>query len=307
MMIKKSLFLLRSWFDSHCYDAARVESQPEHIPLTRILPFIGIHLACLLVFWVGVSPAAVIALLMTYALRVFSLTAFFHRYFAHRAFKTNRFWQFIFAFLATSSAQRGPLWWASHHREHHRMSDQPGDTHSPVQNSFAWSHTLWFLANKNFVTITERVQDWARYAELRWINRYDSVPPIVLAVSLFIIGQCCAHYAPQWHTNGWQMLVWGFFVSTVLVYHVTFCINSLAHRYGSRRYTTTDDSRNNWWLALLTFGEGWHNNHHHYPASVRQGFFWWEVDLTYYVLKALSLIGVVRDLKPVPAQALRPQ
>jgi stearoyl-CoA desaturase (delta-9 desaturase) len=196
--------------------------------------------------------------------------------------------------------QRGPLWWAAHHRHHHAHSDRPGDPHSPAQHGFLWSHTGWFMAREHFGTRTALVRDLARYPELRLLDRFDIAVPFLLALALFAAGELLGVEAPWLGTDGWQLLVWGFCVSTVVLYHATFTVNSLAHRLGSRRYATRDDSRNNWFIALFTLGEGWHNNHHHYPLAARQGFYWWEIDLTYYALRLLALLGLVWDLKPVP-------
>ena len=266
----------------------------------RCLPFLLLHLACLAVFRVGWSGTAVAIALATLFARVFGLTGFYHRYFAHRAFKTSRWFQLAGAVLGASAAQRGPLWWAAHHRTHHRDSDTAGDPHSPVQHGFFWSHMAWFMTREHLPTTERLVRDWAKYPELRFLDRHDFLVPIVLATALFGLGSALAAWAPGLGTSGGQVLVWGFFVSTIVLYHVTFAINSLAHRFGTRDYATNDDSRNNFLLALLTFGEGWHNNHHHYPASARQGFHWWQIDITYYLLVALSWIGLVWDLRPVP-------
>jgi stearoyl-CoA desaturase (Delta-9 desaturase) len=206
--------------------------------------------------------------------------------------------------LGASAVQRGPIWWAAHHRHHHAYSDQPEDVHSPRQRGFIWSHAGWFLSKRHFAPDLSRVRDLLRYPELRLIDRYDVLVPVALAATLWLMGTALETWAPQLETSGWQLLVWGFFVSTVVCYHATYTINSLCHRFGHRRFATSDDSRNNFWLALLTFGEGWHNNHHHYPASARQGFYWWEIDLTYYGLKLLEALGIIWDLKPVPAPAL---
>ena len=191
----------------------------------------------------------------------------------------------------TSAVQRGPLWWAAHHRKHHRHSDTELDVHSPHEHGFWWSHMGWITAPGNFPTDLEEVRDLARYPELRFLDRFDILVPFLLAVGLFVLG-------------GWQILVWGFFVSTVVLFHCTCCINSLAHQIGSQRYETGDQSRNSFLLALITFGEGWHNNHHRFPGSTRQGFFWWELDLTYYGLKALEAVGVIRDLREPPGRLL---
>ncbi len=291
-----------AWFDSDANIA--VDNNPEKIEFLRILPFILLHLACFTVFFVGFSATALIIALMLYALRMFAITGFYHRYFAHKAFKTSRFVQFIFAFLAASSAQRGPLWWASHHRHHHANSDKPDDSHSPVQRGFFWSHISWFLTNKNFNSKNERVKDLLIYPELKFLDRFDVIAPLFLAASLYALGAALEIYAPHLQTSGLQLLVWGFAISTVVLYHMTFTVNSLAHVWGKRRFNTGDQSRNNSLIALLTLGEGWHNNHHHFPSAARQGFYWWEIDLTYYGLKILSALGLIWDLRKVPVEVL---
>ena len=257
----------------------------------KIIPFIFMHVACIAVIFTGVSLPAVLLCIALYAVRMFGLTAGFHRYFSHRTYKTGRFFQFILALLGTMAVQKGPLWWAAHHRRHHKYTDEEGDIHSPVQDGFWWSHVGWVVSTKYDSTDWDAIKDFARYPELRWLNTYHVVPGVALAVLCFLAG-------------GWQWLVWGFFVSTVLLYHGTFTVNSLAHMWGSRRYETSDDSRNNFWIALWTGGEGWHNNHHHYMASVRQGFYWWEIDFTYYTLKVLSWLRIVRDLRQPPERIL---
>lgn len=271
----------------------------------RCIPFIALHLGCLGVLWVGWSPVAILVAALMYVFHMFVITAFYHRYFSHRAFKTSRVFQFIGAFAATSSAQRGPLWWAAHHRHHHLHSDDEHDTHSPSQRGLLMSHVGWFMTKGAYKTPERLVRDWNRYPELRFINRHDWLAPLLLAVSLFGLGALLEAVAPALRTSAWQMFVWGFVVSTVVVYHATYTINSLAHRWGKARYDTGDDSRNNFWLAILTMGEGWHNNHHHYPAAARQGFRWWEVDMTYYGLILLSKLGLIWDLRGVPQRVLQ--
>lgn len=265
----------------------------SRIPLVRAVPFGAVHLACLAAFLVDFRWSYVILCLALYAVRMFFVTAGYHRYFSHRSFKTSRVFQFILAFMAMSSAQKGVLWWAAHHRWHHRYSDTEEDLHSPMRFGFWWSHVGWILSDTYDKTELHLIRDFAKYPELRWLDRNHLVPPVTLAVSLFLIG-------------GWGALVWGFFLSTVILWHGSFTVNSLAHLFGRRRYETTDTSRNNWWLAIITLGEGWHNNHHFYMASVRQGFFWWEVDVTYYVLKILSWARIVWDLRVPPPHVLEP-
>jgi len=252
------------------------------------------------VFWVGVSGCAVAVAVALYLARMFAITAFYHRYFSHRAFRCSRGAQFAFALLGATAAQRGPLWWASHHRHHHAHSDRPKDSHSAREHGFLRSHLGWFLSHENFRARASLVPDLARYPELRWLDRFDMALPALLAAALYALGAWLERAAPALGTSGAQLLVWGLCVSTVALYHATFTINSLAHRFGARRYATRDDSRNNLWLALLTFGEGWHNNHHHFPGAARQGFYWWEIDVTYYGLRVLAALGIVRDLRAVP-------
>lgn len=251
-------------------------------------PFWAVHVAAAAgAVAVGWSWAAAAWLVGGYAVRMFAITAGYHRYFAHRTFKTSRAFQFVLALFALAAAQQGPLWWAAHHRRHHKYSDQPEDVHSPVQRGFWWSHVGWILGSRHRATDTARIRDFARYPELRFLDRHDLAFAVGWGVVLYLIG-------------GWNGVVWGHFVALVIAWHVTFCINSLAHVWGRRRYATTDGSRNNALLALLTLGEGWHNNHHHYQRSARQGFYWWELDLTYYVLKLLELVHLVRDVEGVP-------
>jgi len=249
--------------------------------------FVLIHLGCFAAVWTGFTWRAVALAIVLYLLRIFAIGAGYHRYFAHRAFRTSRTMQFCLAFVAQTSAQRGALWWASKHRLHHKYSDTAADVHSPVQRGFLYSHVGWIFVPRNDVTEYAIVRDLVRYKELVWLNRQPYTPAALLAVATWLIA-------------GWPGLVIGFCWSTVVLWHATFCINSLAHVVGRQRYVTGDQSRNNWLLALLTMGEGWHNNHHAYQASVRQGFRWWEYDPTYYILRLLSWFGIVWDLHLPP-------
>lgn len=297
------LHVVDRWIDTQAVHDAD-DANADHIDWLRAAPFIAMHLACLAVFWVGVSAVAIWVAVSLYALRMFALTGFYHRYFSHKTFRTSRAMQFAFALIGASSVQRGPLWWAAHHRNHHRHTDTALDPHSPTVYGFLWSHVGWFLTRRGFQTHWGRIPDLARFAELRWLDRYDTLVPVMLAAVLYGLGALLENVAPQLGTSGVQMLVWGFFVSTTVLFHATVTINSLAHVFGSRRFDTGDDSRNNLWLALITFGEGWHNNHHFYPGTVRQGFHWWEFDLTYYGLRLMAAVGLVHGLKPVPAWVL---
>jgi stearoyl-CoA desaturase (delta-9 desaturase) len=223
-------------------------------------------------------------------MRMFFITAGYHRYFAHKSYRLNRIWQFILSFGGTIASQKGPLCWAAHHRNHHRFADTERDVHSPGRG-FWWSHVGWILFDRYNQADRSQIRDFARYPELRFIDRHDWIGPWTLGAICFLIG-------------GWSGLLIGFFASTVLLWHITFTVNSVAHVFGRRAYETDDTSRNTLLVALATGGEGWHNNHHRYPWSARQGFRWWQIDVTYYVLRALSWVGIVRDLRPVPATVI---
>jgi stearoyl-CoA desaturase (Delta-9 desaturase) len=267
---------------------------PNHsdIIYPSVVPFVLVHLSCIAAVWSGITWQAIAICVALYWVRMFAIGAGYHRYFSHRSYATGRAFQFVLAFLAQSSAQKSVLWWAAKHRHHHLHSDTEQDVHSPRHKGFVYSHAGWIFARKHDTTDLVKVADFAGSPELMWLHKYELLPPLAVGVLCFLAA-------------GWSGLVVGFFWSTVLVYHATFCINSLAHVHGRRRYVTGDDSRNNWLLALFTMGEGWHNNHHAYQSSVRQGFRWWEIDATYWILKALSWLGIVWDLKTPPVQVLR--
>ena len=298
---KRSFFkTLSSWLDSDALSPNVNLETAQNIDFWRVVPFVAMHLACFSLFWVGYSMFAIVFAVGLYALRMFAITGFYHRYFSHKAFQTSRAGQFIFAVLGATAVQRGPLWWAAHHRNHHGHSDEQTDAHSPVQHGFLWSHIGWFLSRNNFHTQTERVKDLAKFPALRFLDRFDVLIPTIFALGIFGLGMLLEKYAPSLGTNGWQLLVWGFVISTVVLYHATFSVNSLSHTWGKRRYVTGDHSRNNFLIAIFTLGEGWHNNHHHYPGSASQGFYWWEVDFTYYGLRLLSSLGLIWNLRKVP-------
>jgi stearoyl-CoA desaturase (delta-9 desaturase) len=298
-MHRRLVVALARWLDSEAGTPEHEDS--DRIDWLRTLPFIALHVACAGVIWVGVSPFAVAMAVALYAVRMFAITGFYHRYFAHRAFRASRPVQLVFAAIGATSVQRGPLWWAAHHRNHHRYADGERDPHSPHRLGFFRSHLGWFLTPRGFRTDWRVIRDLAHYPELRWLDRFDILLPVLLAVGLYMLGRLLAITHPELRTSGMQLVVWGFCISTVALFHATFMINSLAHRWGSRRFSTRDESRNNWLLALITFGEGWHNNHHRYPGAARQGLHWWELDLTFYVLRLMSWLGVIRELRPYPA------
>ena len=295
------------WLDTDHHAAALRDGGTDlaRIDWVRCAPFLLLHVSALSIFLVGWSWTSVCAALGLYVVRMFGVSGFYHRYFAHRSFRTSRWAQFAFAVVGASAAQRGPLWWASIHREHHRASDTEADPHSPVHLGFLHAHVSWFMSSRFYETNYRRVHDFARFPELVWLNRFDNVVPCALALAIYLTGMALERGAPSLGVSGPQFLVWGFVVSTLMVFHATSSVNSFAHLYGSRRYETADRSRNNVWLALLVLGEGWHNNHHQYLSSSRAGLYWWEIDATYYGLKILSWLGLIWDLKRVPDSAYR--
>jgi len=271
---------------------AHAHAPHDDIVYPAAIPFVLVHLACFAAIWTGITTQAVVVGLALYFIRMWAITAGYHRYFSHRTYKTSRVFQFLLAFLGQSSAQRGVVWWSAVHRHHHLYSDTPHDVHSPRHHGFLYSHVGWIFNPSNGKPDYGTVKDLTRYPELVLLDKLTYTPAFVLAFGLWLWG-------------GWPMLVVGFFWSTVVLYHCTFFINSLAHVNGSQRYLTGDDSRNNFLLALITLGEGWHNNHHHYQSSTRQGFRWWEIDISYYALKVMSWFRLVWDLRAPPESIVR--
>lgn len=269
------------------------ESGLRYYSALGAIPFIIVHLLPLLAFYTGTKWQDWVVCIALYWIRMFFVTGGYHRYFAHRTYKTSRFFQFILAFCAQTTAQKGALWWGAHHRVHHKLSDQEGDPHNS-RRGFWYSHVGWLFAKENEETDYNRIKDLAKYPELVWLNRYWLIPPTALGILVQSI----------WGSSG----LWiGFFLSTVLCWHGTFTINSLSHFFGKQRYDAGDFSRNNWLLAIVTMGEGWHNNHHHFMNSCRQGFYWWEYDFTYYILRILSALRIVWDIKEPPARVFDPK
>ena len=265
--------------------------QEDDIVYPEAVPFVLFHVACIGILWTGVTPLGIALCVSLYLIRMFAITAGYHRYFSHRSFKTSRAGQFAFAFVAQASAQRGAIWWAAKHRGHHKYSDTSRDPHSPSQRGFFFAHVGWIFSRQSSKADYDTVRDLTKYPELVWLNKQKYFPAILLGLGVWLVA-------------GWSGLFVGFFLSTVVLYHCTFFINSLAHVMGKQRYVTGDDSRNNWWLALLTLGEGWHNNHHHFQGSTRQGFYWWEIDITFYLVKLLSFVGLVWDVRKPPAAVI---
>lgn len=274
-----------------------------------VIEFVVIHSLPLLAFWTGATTFDWIMCGFLYFSRMFWITGGYHRYFSHKSYQTSRWFQFVIAFMAQTSMQKGALWWAAHHRVHHRTSDTPQDPHSMKLYGFIYSHFGWIVGPEYKETHFHLIQDYAKYPELRWLNKNHMVPPMALLFGLFVMGGF-VNDAPAvlqgvqfggWHLGGaLSCILIAFALSTALLYNGTFSINSIMHKFGKARYKTGDESKNNLILALLTNGEGWHNNHHYYQVSARNGFYWWEIDVTFYVLTVFKWLGLVWDLKGVP-------
>ncbi|WP_246539366.1 acyl-CoA desaturase [Telmatocola sphagniphila] len=263
------------------------------------VPFILLHLAVVAVFFVPVTWDVVALCVGLYVLRMFGITAGYHRYFSHRAYKTNRFVGFMMGWIGASALQKGPLWWAANHRDHHKYSDQENDPHSPIRHGLWWSHVGWVLDSNEDNVDLHGVKDFLKYPEILLLEKFHYIPAFLLGVACYLYGYFTSG-------SGWSAFVWGFVISTVVLYHGTFLVNSLCHVWGSRRFATTDQSRNNALVAIVTLGEGWHNNHHHYMSSANQGFYWWEIDISYYTLKVMNVFGLVWDLRKPPAKKMIP-
>ena len=274
--------------------------------LKQEIAFAIIHLMPLAAIWTGVTFFDWMVCIFLYFFRMFWVTGGYHRYFAHRSYSTSRWFQFVIAFMSQTTAQKGALWWAAHHRHHHRYSDTPADPHSMKIYGFWYSHIGWIVGPDFKKTDYKVIGDYAKYPELVWLNEHYLVPPTILAILVTAIGGWVngGSFMAIFSTAGLSTLVIGFFLSTIILYHGTFSINSIMHKFGKPRYDTGDESKNSVVLALVTMGEGWHNNHHYYETAARQGFFWWEIDITYYILRGLAAVGLIWDLKGVPKHIL---
>ena len=255
----------------------------------NVIPFVIVHLLPLIAIWLEVSVMDWIVCGVLYFIRMFFVTGIYHRYFSHRSYQLNRFWQCIAAFLAQTTIQKGVIWWASHHRHHHNNSDRTTDRHSTYQHGFWYAHVGWIININNDKPDYSNVKDLTRFPELVWLDKWFLVPPITLGFIVWLIG-------------GWSMLLIGFFLSSIILFHGTFLINSLMHTIGRPRYQSKDLSKNSLLLALITLGEGWHNNHHYFASSCRQGFFWWEIDITYYGIRLLNVLGIVKKIRSIPQE-----
>ncbi len=266
----------------------------DRLFLRNVIWFGSIHLLPLGALVTGAPASVWVAAVVLYWVRIWFVTAGYHCYFAHRSFKTSRAFQFVLALGAATSGQGSALRWAAAHRYHHAYSDRDLDLHSPVKRSFWYAHMGWLFSTRYLAPSEPRSGPFVRYPELVWLERHSNVPTFTLMGATLLL----------WGLPGFFI---AFGLSTILVYHATFTVNSLAHVFGSRPYPTTDDSRNNWFVAVIMLGGGWHNNHHRYPQSARQGIKWWEWDPTYYALVALSWVGIVWDIsvpkEPVLAHA----
>ncbi|ETX06794.1 acyl-CoA desaturase [Candidatus Entotheonella palauensis] len=272
--------------------AIKLPTMNHEFSLPPMTLYALLHLGCLGVFYTGLSWYAVSIFFFSFLFRIFAPSLAYHRYFAHRTFKTSRVFQFLLGVYGCTAVQGGPLWWAQTHREHHRNADTPDDLHSPYFQGFLYAHSGWFLKKDHRTTDYSKVRDLAKYPELVWLDNWYPVFILVYVAAVFL-------------AFGVTGVVWGFFVTTVLIHHMTHWVQSVSHSIGGyRRYPTLDNSRNHWLFGLVSMGEGFHHNHHYCPSSARLGFYWWEIDISYYLLKALSRVGLIYGLN-VPDEAVK--
>lgn len=258
--------------------------------IVQIVIFWSIQASALAVFFVPFTWGLVALWAVSHFLRAIGLTLAYHRYFAHRSFQMNRVARFFWAFVGTCAMQKGPIWWAGHHVNHHKFADREGDPHSPMVSGVYYAHIGWFLNDTKHDQLEANnpvVRDFSKAWEIAMLEKFHFIPPAILAVAMYAIG-------------GAPWLVWGFCLPTMTLAHATFCINTVNHLFGSRRFDTIDESRNNVFTAFFAVGEGWHNNHHRYQRAARNGFYWWEFDPTWYVIRAMAAVGLAWDVQPVP-------
>ncbi len=256
----------------------------------RILLF---HLSVVLVFVTGFSQTALVCFLLLFTIRMFAISAGYHRYFSHRSFETSRIFQFVLAFIATTAGQKGPLSWATSHINHHRYSDREGDPHSPVLGGWFHAHVGWLLGKGALPTDKTLVKSFMQYPEIVFLNRHHYIGTLSLVIGLALLGEFLSAHYPHLETSALQLVSWGFILSTLLVLHGTFLVNSVTHMYGNRRFDTHDNSRNVWWLLPLMLGENWHHNHHHKPGLATFSTVWWEIDFVYLGIRLLEKLGLV--------------
>ena len=265
--------------------------------MTVIIGMTVFHLACLAAFYTGISLTAVIVAFIAYVMRGMGVTTGFHRLLAHRSFKTNRVVQFMFALAGSLAVQGGPLWWVAHHREHHAETDTERDIHSPVIHGLWRSHMGWMMTDAAFNEKGTNSRDLHKFPEIKFLQRYYVWLIVAQIAGFYGLGAWLSGAFPDLGTSGAQLVVWGFFISTVFTWHVTFMVNSVCHRWGGQPYDTGDASTNNIFIGIFAFGEGWHNNHHFYPSSARHGLRWWQLDVTWYLIRVMQAVGLVSDAK----------
>ncbi len=246
----------------------------------------GIHLVALLAFlpnffsWSAVG----VALIMHWVTAGLGVTLGFHRLLTHRSLEVPKWLEYFLIFCGSLSAQGGVINWVGLHRIHHKHSDQKADPHDSNQG-FWWSHIGWMIhkipADKEISKYTQDINSDPFY---QFLSKYFIPIQVVFGLLLYAIG-------------GWSFVIWGVFVRLAVVFHCTWFVNSATHKFGYQTYESNDESRNCWWVALLTYGEGWHNNHHAYQYSARHGLQWWEIDLTWMMIRVLQILGLAKKVK----------
>ncbi|MCX5663003.1 MAG: fatty acid desaturase [Planctomycetota bacterium] len=241
-----------------------------------------LHAGCLLAPFFFSWTAVIAAAVLWFVGGCLGITLGYHRFLTHRSFQTYKPVEYFLAICGTLNWQGGPIHWVGTHRIHHHLSDEPGDPHSPVVDGFTWAHMFWCMTKDDPSNDPrDAAKDLQRDPIMVAIDKYFYVFMVPLAVGLYFLG-------------GWACVIWGVCVRTTLMYHCTWLVNSASHVWGYRNFTTSDASRNNWWVALLSWGEGWHNNHHAQQRSAAHGMRWWEVDITFAVIRTMEILHLCK-------------
>jgi stearoyl-CoA desaturase (Delta-9 desaturase) len=287
---------------------------PEHLPLglkvanflAVVLPLLGVGSIAVFLWGWGFSWTDLGLLLGMYVLTALGITVGFHRLFVHRSFQTYPIIQFVLGVLGSMAVEGSLFHWVGLHRRHHQHSDRPGDPHSPHlhgEGIRGLLHGLWH-AHLGWIFDPDP-PDLDRYfkdlQQSRMLRTVSALFPVWLVLGLLLPGVLGGVITGTW-AGVWTGLIWGGLVRVFLVHHVTWSVNSVCHLWGFQPYQSADESRNNYLFGVLAMGEGFHNTHHAFPTSARHGLRWWQPDVSYYVIRVLSWLGLAWDVK-VPSKA----
>ena len=259
-----------------------------HVKWDSVIVFALMHLLALGIFFVPFSWKAFwVFFALQWITGGLGICLCYHRLLTHRSFKLWKPLEYALAVCACLAFQNGPIKWVATHRVHHANSDREGDPHSPTKG-FWWAHMGWLFSFDETFDTYEKYRtyapDLANDPVYRFLNSTFVIYQVILGIVLYAWG-------------GLPFVIWGIFFRTVFMWHCTWLVNSAAHTWGYRTWAVEDKSTNNWWVALLTYGEGWHNNHHAFPRSAAHGLKWWELDLTYFTVRALTAVGLASDIQ----------